>query len=209
MSSYVQFGAGLCGPEKWLNYDASPTLRLQRLPLVGVLFHRVGPVFPREVQYGDIVRGLPVANDSCDAVYSSHVLEHLSLEGCRSALANAYRCLRPGGRFRCVLPDLERHVRRYVENSAPNAAVELMERTILGRRSRPKGVSGLVRSWLGNSEHLWMWDYKALATELAEVGFIDIRRAEFGDTGDPLFELVEDPQRWEDALGIDCTKPEK
>lgn len=77
---YVQYGAGLSEPPNWLNYDASPTLRAQRLSLLGALAHHFGgPKFPSDVIYGDISKGLPVADGNARGVYASHVLEHLSL----------------------------------------------------------------------------------------------------------------------------------
>ncbi|HEX6859864.1 MAG TPA: hypothetical protein VF138_06660, partial [Caulobacteraceae bacterium] len=59
---YVQYGCGLSAPDGWLNFDASPTLRLQRLPLVGRLLTRGRVRFPEAVRYGDITRGLPLAD---------------------------------------------------------------------------------------------------------------------------------------------------
>ena len=43
-SPYVQYGCGLSAPHEWLNFDASPILRLQKLPLLGQLVG--GPKFP-------------------------------------------------------------------------------------------------------------------------------------------------------------------
>jgi hypothetical protein len=34
---FTQFGCGLCAPPTWLNFDASPAMRLQRLPAIGNL----------------------------------------------------------------------------------------------------------------------------------------------------------------------------
>ena len=44
---------------------------------------------------------------------------------------------------------------------------------------------------LGNSKHLWMWDYYSLSEELREVGFLDIRRCEFNDSSDEMFLKVD------------------
>lgn len=203
---YVQFGAGLCGPEQWRNFDASPTLRMQKLPLIGRLTGSIGPRFPGTVEYGDIIRGLPVADNSCAAVYCSHVLEHLSLQDLRCALANTFRCLRPSGRFRLVLPDLEQMTRRYVESTEADAANKFMRESLLGAEKRPRGVVERLRQISGNSRHLWMWDFKALSTELQRAGFVSIRRAVLGDSGDSKFEDVERADRWEGHLGIDCFK---
>lgn len=63
-----------------------------------------------------------------------------------------------------------------------------------------------MQEWLGNSQHLWMWDYKSIAQELENAGFIDIRTAEFGDATDTLFTEVEDRGRWKNCLGVECKK---
>src|SRR5262249_19742413 len=77
---YVQFGAGLSAPDGWLNYDASPRLFLERLPLIGPLYRRRKGHFPTGVQFGNILTGLDLPSGSCQGIYCSHVLEHLSFE---------------------------------------------------------------------------------------------------------------------------------
>ena len=77
----------------------------------------------------------------------------------------------------------------------------------LGLAQRNRGAIGLLRTWLGNSQHLWMWDYKGMAEELAAAGFTSIRRAQFGDSPDPHFQTVESEGRWTDCLGIECKRP--
>jgi SAM-dependent methyltransferase len=206
VSNYVQYGAGLSGPEEWSNFDASPSLQIQRLPLIGSLFKKIGPSFPATIHYGDIVKGLPIAPNSLEAIYCSHVLEHLSLQDFRLALSNTLGYLKPGGRFRLVLPDLEILAQGYLHSAEHDAALKFMTDTYLGHYERSKGLLGLLRSWLGNSAHLWMWDYKSIKVELEKAGFVNIRRAEFGDSGDPMFNLVEDLGRWQHNLGVDCEK---
>jgi SAM-dependent methyltransferase len=204
---YVQYGCGWSAPLGWRNFDASPTLRFERLPLIGRLYTRNQSRFPNNVEYGDIVKGLPVPADSCKGVYCSHVLEHLSLRDFRIALRNTKTILQPGGIFRLVLPDLEWSVKRYIENASNEAAVEFLKETALGHEKRDRGLRGLIATWLGNSRHLWMWDYKAISSELENVGFVEIRRAFFGDSPDPFFKAVEDVGRWTNGLGVECRKP--
>jgi len=205
---YVQYGCGLCAPEGWLNFDASPTLRARSVPVLGRLAKRLVD-FPPQARYGDILAGLPVPEKSADAVYCSHVLEHLSHADCPRALANTYRILKPGGRFRLVMPDLRWLVDRYMADGSPDAAAKLMRESLLGEDSRPRGLMAVMREWVGNSRHRWMWDYPAMAHELGAVGFTDIRRATFSDSGDAHFNAVEDASRWEGGLGIDCRRPEE
>lgn len=204
----LQIGAGLDGPGGWLNVDASPTLRLQRLPLVGALLGgMVGPKFSSRVVFGDVVRGLAMADDSVDIVYSSHVLEHLAFDDLRRALREIHRVLRPGGVFRSVLPDLQFEVDCYLKSTATDPASELMRSTLLGVEQRDRGLMSALRSWLGNSRHVWMWDYKSIAFQLGQADFVDIRRATINDSEEASFIEVESADRWQNSLGFECRKP--
>lgn len=208
-TTYVQYGCGWDAPEGWLNFDASPTLRVERIPLVGhLLSHTMkgNPAqFPLNVQYGDIVKGLPLPEKSCDGIYCSHVLEHLSLEDFRKALINTHKILKPNGIFRLVVPDFASYVQRYVAKSdSPDSAPSFMNETGLGEPRRPRNALGYVKYILGNSRHRWMWDWPSIAKELDAARFIDIRRAEFHDSSDPKFKDVEREERWTDCLGVEC-----
>jgi len=194
----------LCAPDGWINFDASPSLRLQRLPLVGRCFK--SPPFPQNVRYGDIVQGLPLAKDSCEAIYCSHVLEHLSLTDLQIVLRNTRSYLKEGGVFRLVVPDLECLAQSYLKSQEADAAIRFVENTGLGLKERPRKLAAFFRSWLGHSRHRWMWDFKALSMELAQAGFCGVRRAIFGDSRLACFKAVEDPARWKDCLGIECAR---
>jgi SAM-dependent methyltransferase len=202
----VQYGCGLSCPDGWLNFDTSPTLRLQRLPVIGAFMP--GASFPRGVRLGDVVKGLPVASASADRAYCSHVLEHLPLRDMRTALRETLRLLKPGGVFRLVLPDLERLCREYVARAGdPAAAMAFMEASYLGMESRRPGLRGRLVTFLGNSRHQWMWDEPSMSGELASAGFTQIRRASLGDSDDEAFAAVEAENRWNGHLGLHCIKP--
>ena len=193
-------------PAGWRNFDASLTLRFERLPLIGHLYTKNALRFPENVEYGDIVEGLPIPDAECQLIYCSHVLEHLSLNGFRKALRNTYRKLDAGGIFRFVLPDLEYYAKKYINDFSPDAALSFMRGTSLGCENRNRSLKGFILSYLGNSQHLWMWDYKSIECELREIGFQEIRRAQFGDSIDPGFNAVEEKSRWENCLGVECRK---
>jgi SAM-dependent methyltransferase len=209
MALYVQYGCAWSSPDGWLNFDASPTVRFERLPLIGKLYTKNETRFPANVLYGDIVRGLPVGDNSCDGVYSSHVLEHLTRADVEKALAETYRILKPGCIFRVIVPDLENYARNYLEAVAEgdkNAADNFMRRSHLGVENRSRSPFALLQDWLGNRRHLWMWDYPSLTERLAAHGFCSIRRATFGDSADSAFAAVEDAIRFEDAVAIEAKK---
>lgn len=205
---YVQFGCGLCAPRGWRNFDAGPSFWLQhRFPfLTSAVVKRGFPKYPRNIEFGNIVLGLPIGPESAHAVYCSHVLEHLTLEEFRCAIRNVHRYLRTGGHFRLVVPDLEYLAVRYVSSQSVDAASQFMRDACLGEESYQRGIPGLLRAVFGRTRHFWMWDYKGLARELEDAGFFGIRRAAFGDSDDPRFAEVEELVRWENCLGIECCK---
>jgi SAM-dependent methyltransferase len=208
MKRYIQYGCGFSAPPNWINYDASPTLRYERLPLLGKLYTRNKQRFPENVKYGDIVKGLPEAPDSCDAVYCSHILEHLAYNDFKIALKNTYLILKPGGIFRGVVPDLKAAVDAYIENydQLDSPASELMRNTMLGIEDRGKGLRSIMTKLYGNSKHLWMWDYKSMEYELQKAGFRNIRPSQFGDSTDNNFSFVEEEGRFNAAAAFECQK---
>lgn len=91
----LNLGCGECFHPAWVNADLIPTRP-------GVL--RV-----------DVRRGLPFPPEEFDAVYHSHVLEHLSRVDGERFLLDCRRVLRRGGIVRVVVPDLEAICRLYLD----------------------------------------------------------------------------------------------
>ena len=203
----LNLGCGLSTHDGWVNYDNSPRLKLQRLPLVGHFFKLLKPTFPSEVFYGDITTRIPAQSNSVDFIYSSHMLEHLSLEDFKLALHEIYRLLKPGGVFRGVVPDLEASIEVYLSKTNPEAGSEFLKEINLGIEKKPKGVLSKIKSILGSSCHLWMWDYKGISFELDKVGYINISRAFFNDSNIQEFMSIEKFDRWNHCLGFECQKP--
>jgi SAM-dependent methyltransferase len=67
------------------------------------------------IQEHDLGRGIPLANESAEVVYHSHVLEHFDRDVARTFLRDCFRVLRPNGVIRVVVPDLERIARLYLQ----------------------------------------------------------------------------------------------
>jgi hypothetical protein len=207
----VQYGCGKCAPLSWINFDISPTLRLEKLPIFGALFIRKDwGAYPKNVKVGDIVKGLPsIHKGTVQNIYCSHVLEHLCFKDMQKALVNTYKMLKPGGVFRMVVPDMELIVQEYIEDKANckrDACHHLIKKTLMGVEKNPVSFIEKVTSKLGNSKHFWNYDYDSLAYELEKVGFTKIRRASFSDALDEAFKGVEDNGRWVFSLGIEAIK---
>lgn len=208
---YVQYGCGKIAPKNWLNYDASPSLRIQKIPLLGSLLKSYLPFqFEEHVKYGDIVKGLLLEPNSCAGIYASHVLEHLALNDFRQALKNTYTLLKPNGIFRCVLPDLEQSARKYVtslDGKDGQASVKFLGHdTELGIAARPKTLTQFIKSYYGNSAHLWMWDQYSMQEELVQAGFKAIRKCTYNDCEDLRFKEVEEASRFEYSIAFEARK---
>jgi len=83
----LNFGCGTRVAEGWVNID----------------FTSGDP----RVQSVNLLKGLPFPDNSFDAVYSSHVLEHFTKAQAAALLNEARRVLKPGGILRIVVPDFE------------------------------------------------------------------------------------------------------
>lgn len=208
MKLYVQYGCGWSAPPTWRNFDASATLRFEKVPIFGRMYTKNSRRFPSNVEYGDIVKGLPINRNSCDAIFASHILEHLALDDLKIALAHTYKLLKPGGVFRLIVPDLRVYAEAYLYSSDPLAAHRFMQDTYLGMSFRPRGLLGLMNMWLAKSQHLWMWDYSSLKHELINSGFVNIRQCAFGDSSDLLYKDVEDSERFVNSVAIEARKPD-
>ena len=208
---YINYGCGLDAPKEWQNYDASPGIRIQKNPFLYLLLKRYLNVkFPSNVKYGDIIKGLKgVKENSCDGIYCSHVLEHLSLNDFRIALKNSYAYLKPGGIFRCIVPDLAYHAKQYIhrlEEKDIAASHKFLQITDLGQTTRPKTIKQYLNAYLTNSRHLWMWDELSLKEELKKTGFQKIRSCQFNDSRDAMYKRVERESRFKNSVALEAIK---
>ena len=203
---YVQYGSGNIYIDNWLNYDASPTLRLQKIPIIGHLIKR-DVKFDKGILYGDIIKGLPIKSGSVKGLFASHVLEHLSYEDARTCLKNSFDLLKPGGCFRLIVPNLSFFIDEYQKKISSQkidknqAALEFNYRSGLGRKESSNSVLRRILLAFSNSEHLWMWDFQSLKTELHNAGFSDITEFKQGVAADKMFLLPEKDHQFFGSIG--------
>lgn len=209
---YVQFGGFNDCPEGWTNFEPSIHLRAQRWPLLGPFMRRLSPHrFDGAIRVGDVLKGLPVADAAATAVFSSHVLEHLSHQDACAAIGETFRILKPGGVFRCVLPDLQSRAQFYLEqqDTLEEPAAWLLDSTLLGHRAQPGSpVKRIAAALFSTTDHKWMWDFRSLSHVLKLSGFDAPRRAAFSDAADPMFARVEKRERffWSPSGDLDKSK---
>ncbi len=95
MQQLLNLGCGRQFHQAWVNVDLSPC--------------------DKSVCQIDISRGLPFSDNRFDAIYHSHLLEHLDYRQGQLLIGECYRALKPGGILRIVVPDLEQIARLYLD----------------------------------------------------------------------------------------------
>ena len=103
----------------------------------------------------DLRRGLPFLNDTCDALYSSHVIEHFDRNGARNYLLECYRVLKSGAILRLVTPDLEVIARAYLhhleaareDEPGADARYEWIVLELLDQLARHESGGEIARLW--------------------------------------------------------------
>jgi predicted SAM-dependent methyltransferase len=95
MAKYLNIGCGARFHADWINLDLVPN--------------------DPAVVACDIMKGLPYGSNEFDAVYHSHMLEHIDRNQAPLFLRECHRVLKKGGIIRVVVPDLERIAREYLK----------------------------------------------------------------------------------------------
>lgn len=195
----LNLGCGTKTSEKCVNIDWSPYTRLANRPFLHTFLR---PVIGTErikklksisgkVMSWNLMRGLPYEDNSVDAVYHSHFLEHLDCNVVPGFLKEMLRVLRPGGIHRIVVPDLAFLVAQYnrsykqkgQENLHDQHIAEMFEQCVrreaFGTKNQPALRRLTENLLLGDARkrgetHQWMYDKVNLGTLLKQAEFKDI-----------------------------------
>jgi hypothetical protein len=172
--------------EGWLNTDVTPHIWVARVPLLAEVLGRAGRLTPerleqhragvfRQVRYLDVSRRFPLADRSVRAIFSSHMLEHLSYDVARHCLRESWRLLAPGGVVRVVVPDLDNMIERYDPDRADGWVYSMFE----------------ARQKQDRNRHRWMYNERSLAAVLRDVGFQVVDRCDFGQGRCPDLDRID------------------
>jgi len=156
----------------------------------------------------DLVKGIPAADGSLDAIYHSHLLEHLSRAEGVEFTAACFRVLRPGGLLRVLVPDLELWARSYVNGN--QFFFDEYRRLGLGDDRALYPTHGAVfMGMLHNHGHKMGYDFETLKLLLETTGFIRLRRTLMRDSDLPEIAQAEgqDLLRSMESLCVECYKP--
>ncbi|MGC2855632.1 FkbM family methyltransferase [Novispirillum sp. DQ9] len=175
----VNVGCGRHYHPAWINMDVAPSD-------ASVIRH-------------DIQTPLPLEDESCDAVYHSHVLEHLPRRHALAFLTECFRVVRPGGMLRVAVPDLEQICRAYLASlrgalrggSEALARHEWMTIELLDQMVRDQSGGEMYRYWMQDPMPAEDFVYQRVGEEAREA----ISRARAGGAGKvpPPFSAASSP----------------
>jgi SAM-dependent methyltransferase len=208
----LNLGCGTKSSPRCVNIDWSFYLRFKGLPfsssLAPLVFRGDRLTEYRKLADNiivhDLSRGIPYPDQSVDAVYHSHFLEHIDRHQVAGFLLEVRRVLKRGGIQRVVVPDLERVARQYLDDldSCRNGRSADHDKTVcmLIYQMVQKEASGTtkqppVRRWLetkllGDARkrgqtHQWMYDEGNLTEVLQEAGFGRVRIMPYNESAIP------------------------
>jgi SAM-dependent methyltransferase len=213
----LNLGCGTKTSPRCVNIDWSIHLRIARNPLFFFgaqrllsaerVKHLSALRANGEIRVHNLARGIPFADGAADAVYHSHLFEHIdrnladpARDPALSFLKECRRVLKDGGVLRIVVPDLEARCRDYLAHLAlsaerPEEAArhDAFVEPIIGQAVR-KEASGTSRQrpllrfvenlLLGDARkrgetHHWEYDRVNLGALLRAAGFSAVRFADY------------------------------
>lgn len=188
----LNLGCGSVRPKAWTNTDSSLNANLQKIPFIGKPFAKLfNPVQYSEsnFEYMNLNKTWKYKDNCVDVVYASHLFEHLSLNSTEVFLNEAFRCLKPGGVVRIVVPDLykicKRYIHDYEHNSFNNESTEFILWAINMHREGQYGNPGLIKKMILElqgypHQHKYMYDEKSLSKRIQAHGFTNILSMTYG-----------------------------
>jgi ubiquinone/menaquinone biosynthesis C-methylase UbiE len=174
----LNLGCGTHVIAGWVNVDYAVGARLAKVPFFDALNGRLKLFrldWDKRIYLHDLRRPFPWSDESAEAIYSSHTLEHFTKKAGHRFLSECHRVLRRGGIIRIVVPDLDRIVRKYVEGDL--AADDFVER--LGVLYQERSGARKALSPFVQFPHQCMYDEQRLSEILSGLGFTISRKAEF------------------------------
>ena len=133
--------------------------------------------------YWDLRRGIPFGDGRVEAVYSSHLLEHMPFAEGQALLAEAYRVLAPGGTISICVPNAALYLRAYANDQQLPSEYFTWSPALNGT-TRIDMVNYVA--YMGGA-HAYMFDTENLIRRLELVGFTQVRERQF----DPAVDLQE------------------
>lgn len=221
----LNIGCGLTAPSGWLNIDCSLNARLAKWPWLRRMLKafKIIPLakadipWPRDIYVYDVRKGLLFPDNSVEAIYCSHFLEHLTRFDAFSFMNECYRVLIPGGIMRIIVPDLRASIEEYMKRISASDKEALIKELpserfleslcILNKESSDENIFTRLYKKITYDKniHKWMYDEYSLTAIMLEHGFGNVQCRKCYES---LIKDIEklDPERFENIICLEAEK---
>jgi predicted SAM-dependent methyltransferase len=199
----VNLGCGLrCLPD-WINVDGSLTSLFgsERFKFVNELLYKFAGsskyysfdqyneiIQKNKLKFYDLRKGVPVADNSADFIYTSHFIEHLTKRDGKIFMKECYKKLKKGGVLRIAVPNLDVAFEMY-KNGDTEKMLDLFFYT---------------SDIFDFSAHKYNYNFKLINEILSDIGFKNIVKTEYQSGKCPNIDFLDIYP--EHSLYIECAK---
>jgi predicted SAM-dependent methyltransferase len=199
----INLGSGLTVARGWINLDGSLNAFLAGWPRLVLKYAYQWSDCRQWYSRDEYVRiltshvfvhhrmeyGLPFSDGTVEYAFSSHMLEHCFRDDAERLLREVVRVLRPGGRFRLAIPDLEIALGLYHNGEKARALEYFFSPTRGGALNR----------------HHYMYDFELIRNLLEKAGFVEVSRCSYRCGQVPDIDVLDN--RPEETLFVEAVKP--
>jgi predicted SAM-dependent methyltransferase len=126
----------------------------------------------------DLRKGIPLACESVDRIYSSHMLEHIPYKELIIFINECYRVLRRGGELSVCVPNAALYIHSYVAGVRFRAEDEGYGPALIETNSLMDQVNYIAYM---NQQHKYMFDPENLVNTLKLAPFADVSLRNFDE----------------------------
>jgi predicted SAM-dependent methyltransferase len=195
----INLGCGTNYVDGYENLDKSPNVWLSRFSFLKKVLFFLKLIDSNQMKtwnpniiYKDI-RRMNYPEKYVTHIYSSHTLEHIYYWEAQKVIKDCYLMLKPGGKIRLALPDLDAFIDKYVlsrKETPTSAALEFDTELLSYPLNKPSYNQYLINIFF-NHVHKWHPTKAVVIEMLRENGFIEICEKPFRSGDFPDLEKLE------------------
>jgi SAM-dependent methyltransferase len=175
--------------------------------------------YPDVSCYLDVQRPIPVPDNTFDYIHNEHMLEHFHFIDGLIILKEFYRVLKPGGKIRITLPNLDMLIDVFQNKESNRDYIitllkpwfDLLLNDVSGRAFSNEQINQLINIdtvpthflnlYTRMDGHLFIYNKDTITTSMKFVGFENITRHNICESNDTNLQNLEHINRWINYCG--------
>ncbi|MBT4431729.1 MAG: methyltransferase domain-containing protein [Nitrospinaceae bacterium] len=174
----LHFGCGGRNLPGWLNIDGDPRPGVEHIQ--------------------DLRQPLPLRDNTCQYIFTEHVIEHIDMESLERTLKELHRVLKSDGVLRIIVPDCSKYADAYLRKD-----LNFLQNVAPGCKTIAEGLNIVFVGVL----HKFIYDFETLKIRLIEVGFQKVEESTHMGSKYPELRIdSENPSRNPTNLYVEAKK---